>query len=142
MVGWLADGLVFWCLDWLVCWQVGLAQLIGWALGRSSGVLLACLVDWLVVLVSRWLVAGWVFGQWVDWLFDPKYVCLVGRWAVVSVSYSVFGWKTGWSGFWWVCLSAVRSDNQQFVWLVDHVVVSCTWSVGRPFCRLGGGWIG
>ena len=53
MVGWLADWLVCWCLDWLVCRQVGLVRLIGWALGRSSGVLLACLVDWLVVLVSR-----------------------------------------------------------------------------------------
>ena len=49
MVGWLADWLVCWCLDWLVCRQVGLVRLIGWALGRSSGVLLACLVDWLVL---------------------------------------------------------------------------------------------
>ena len=39
-------------------------------------------------------------------------------------------------------LSAVRSDNQGFVWLVDRVVVSCAWSVGRPVCRLGSGWIG
>ena len=53
MVGWLADWLVCWCLDWLVCWQVGLVRLIGWAFGRSSGVPLACLMDWLVALFSR-----------------------------------------------------------------------------------------
>ena len=57
----------------------------------------------------------------------------------MSVSYSVVGWKTGWSGFWWVCLSTVRSDNQRFVWFVDSVVVlrmvgqsvgqSVTWAV-------------
>ena len=53
MVGWLADWVVCWCLDWLVCRQVGLVRLIGWALCQLSGVLLTCLVDWLVVLVSR-----------------------------------------------------------------------------------------
>ena len=49
MVVWLVDLLVCWCLDLLVCRQVGLVRLIGWALGRSYGVLLACLVDWLVL---------------------------------------------------------------------------------------------
>ena len=53
MVGWLADWVVCWCLDWLVCRQGGLVRLIGWALGQLSGVLLTCLVDWLVVLVRR-----------------------------------------------------------------------------------------
>ena len=52
-VGGLVGWLVGWLADWLVRRQVGLVRLIGWAMGRSSGVLLACLVDWLVVLVSR-----------------------------------------------------------------------------------------
>ncbi len=82
MVGWLAGLLVL----RLAGRQVGLVRLIGWAFGRSSGVLLACLMDWLVALFSRsviesfgrsvdwclvgWLAAGRVFVQWVDWLLD------------------------------------------------------------------------
>ncbi len=69
MVVWLADLLVCWCLDLLVCRQVGLVRLIGWALGQSSGVLLACLVDWLGMLVGRSVVES--FGRSVDW-------CLLG----------------------------------------------------------------